>query len=258
MRTFHSALIAAALLGAACSDSNEPSTGASGTGGDGHHAGSGGADGEGGQGGGPLACLTTEMLQVIEDHIDEIVASAQLNAGHPGELEATGFLLAPGLPSPPAVSNLFAGPLVQGCSTAMMYDPYCDQGNCSRIECTGDGAGWIMHVYLDSPPFTKGDWTFTDARVDESWADGATGVTFTLETKATGPGGVDWSVQGAGEMDLASLVLEETFPKVFPEGPAVLTLDSTPDATTGTIVVEGVTVAETNAQGHFVVTGACP
>jgi hypothetical protein len=198
------------------------------------------------------------VLATLQEHLDSLVATAQVMAGHPGPVEATGFLLAPGLPSPPAVSNVFAGPLIMECATAMSYDPYCEpDGRCSQIECTGRGAGWIMHHWVDPTPFTSGRWSFEEARADTRWADGATGVTFELEVTATGEGN-DWSMTGTGLMDLEVMEVSEQYPGLFEAGQAEVILSASPEATTGAVVIDGITVAATDAQGDLQATGDCP
>lgn len=234
------------------------------SGGDGGAGGLGGtssttsAGGSGGAGQGGSSCVDDVTLAILQAHLTELVASAQLMATHPGELEATGFLLLPGLPKPPGIISVFAGPLVQKCSAPSTYDPFCEEGRCSQIECTGAGAGWEMHHWIEPKPLTTGEWTFDDARADTAWADGATGISFTLSAAAVGPADADWSLQGQGVMDLDLLQVTEAYPGLFAVGAATLDYSSSPQGTTGDLVVAGVTVATTDAQGHLVATGDCP
>lgn len=240
--------------------SSSGSAASSGSGGDGATGGSGdgGAGALGGGGGGPTGCVDPVVLATLQEHLDSLVATAQVMAAHPGPFEATGFLLAPGLPSPPAVSNVFAGPLITECATPMSYDPFCEaEGRCSQIECTGRGAGWIMHHWVEPAPFTSGRWSFEEVRADTHWDDGASGVTFELEVAATGQG-KDWSMTGTGQMDLELMEVSEQYPGLFEAGEAEVTLSSSPEATTGAVVIEGVTVAATDAQGQLQATGDCP
>lgn len=228
------------------------------TGSGGGTGGMGGTGGASSSTGGGSSCLPPDVLGLMQAHLDDLDATAGLMAGHPGELEATGFFLAPGLPRPPAVSNVFAGPLIQVCSAPMFYDPYCEEGRCSRIECTGDGAGWIFHFYLQTEPFQSGGWSFAHANVDIAWADGATGVTFTIDVAATGPANHDWTLSGTGAMDTAQLDVTESFPSLFAAGASTLTYTDTPQGFTGALVVAGVTVATADAQGKLQPTGNCP
>jgi hypothetical protein len=61
-------------------------------------------------------------------------------------------------------------------------------------------------------------YTFTDGKTDVIWADGDTGVTFTLTSAATGPGDRDWSMTGNGTMDEQLLELHEEYPALFAAG----------------------------------------
>jgi hypothetical protein len=202
-------------------------------------------------------CPSAEVLAAIDQHAHDLVATAGLLAGHPGPSEANGFLLAPGLPSPPAISAVFAGPLIMPCSAPLSYDPYCEEGRCSQIECTGEGAGWIMHFWLQ-PASMSGDWDFDDVTVDSLWIDGNPGLTFDIATVSTGPDGVDMSMTGNGEMDLGGMTVTETFPALHDAGPT--TLEYTDDAAgfSGQLTIADVVVATVDAGGHLVPTGECP
>ena len=202
-------------------------------------------------------CPSAEVLAAIDQHAHDLVATAGLLAGHPGASEANGFLLAPGLPAPPAISAVFAGPLIMPCSAPLLYDPYCEEGRCSQIECTGEGAGWIMHFWLE-PAFTADDWDFDDVTVDSLWVDGDPGITFDIATVSTGPDGVDMSMMGDGAMDLDGMTVTEVFANLHDAGPT--TLEYTDDAVgfSGQLTIADVVVATVDAGGHLVPTGDCP
>ncbi|MBL8739862.1 MAG: hypothetical protein JNK04_02175, partial [Myxococcales bacterium] len=169
----------------------------------------------GGMGGGASgACVPADVLAELNEFVTTFGQAAALLAGHPGPSEATGFYLAPGLPEPPAVVATFAGPLIMVCSDPLLYDPYCEQGHCSRIECTGDGAAWDFHFYLDGP-FQSDDFSFSQLDIDHHWADGAAGTTFDFALAATGPADRVWDATGTGALDLESGALELTFPDLL-------------------------------------------
>lgn len=227
--------------------------GASGTG-TGGSAGAGAQDG-GGSGGG-AGCLSPDVLSVLDEHLSNVFASGSLLATHPSAAEATSFFHAPGLAEPPGFTAIYASLFMQ-CSAPTLFDPYCEEDHCTRIECTGEGAGWVEHAYLDTPPFESGGFTFSAASVDNAWADGATGTTFTIAATATGPGGADWSVTGSGALAPSGVTLEESFPSLFSQGAATLSYDSkaTPK---GGLELGGVVIAEIGPDDHLVATGACP
>lgn len=216
-------------------------------------AGTGAADG-GGSGGG--SCLGADVLSTLDDHLQDVIASGSLLATHPSANEATSFFLAPGMPEPPGFVATFAS-LFMPCSDPTLYDPFCEEGHCTRIECTGEGAGWVNHAYLDSTPFEAGGFSFSAATLDNAWADGATGSTFTIAATATGPGGTDWSMTGSGTLDLAGVTLQESYPNLFSAGEATLSYDSAASPKGG-VEVAGVVIAEVGVDGHLAATGACP
>lgn len=203
------------------------------------------------------ACLPPDVLATLNAHVDELFATTQLTASHPSEFEAVSFYAVPGMPTPPAISAQFAS-LFMICSAPTLYDPFCEEGRCTRIECTGDGAGLIVHAYLDAPPFVSGDWNFATADLDIAWADGATGITFTIALDATGPAGKNWAMTGNGSMDLGVLEISEVFTELFPEGDGTMTYNADPNTASGSIDVAGVDVATVDMTHHFVPTGDCP
>jgi hypothetical protein len=221
----------------------------------GGNAGAGAQDGGGGSGGG-AACLPPDILSVLDEHLGNMFASGSLLATHASAAEATAFFHAPGLAEPPGFTAIYASLFMQ-CGDPTLFDPYCEEDHCTRIECTGEGAGWVEHAYLDSPPFESGGFTFSAATVDNAWADGATGTTFTIAATATGPGGTDWSMTGSGALELSGVTLEEVFPNLFSQGAATLSYDSnaTPK---GGLELAGVLIAEIGSDDHLVATGNCP
>jgi hypothetical protein len=215
---------------------------------------SSGSDGSSSTGEG-LECLPPMILAAIDQHAHDLAATASLLATHPSTNEVTGFLLAPGLPDPPALPASFAG-LFMPCSDPTMFTEYCEMGRCSQIECTGEGSAWIHHLWLEMP-LSEDPWAFDEVDVWLHWS-GGDGVNFDIETSQMGPGGVDVSLVGAGEMGVDSMSVSETFDSLHDAGDAVLEYAEDPAGYSGQLTIAGVVVAEVDAGGHLVPTGDCP
>jgi hypothetical protein len=202
------------------------------------------------------ACLDASTLEILTAHAEQMRISAELLAGHAGEREATAFFQFPGLEL--NRSALYAGPLVATCSVPLLYDEYCEEdGLCSRLECTGMGAGWEFHLYLAAAT-VSGSFRYESASVDTAWADGDDGITFLIASEATGAGETDWSVDGQGRMDTNSLDLEERYPGLVPSGTVTLTLREDETTHSGSIAIDDVAVAEMNpTTGRFTPVGTC-
>lgn len=237
---------------AADSSTSDAST-SSGTGTSAADSGSGeSSSSTGGQGDG---CLPADVFAAIDQHAHDLVSTADLLATHPSEAEVTGFMLAPGLPEPPALAASFAGPLVMTCSQPLLYDEFCEEGRCMQIECTGEGSGWINHVWVE--PAIAGEWSFDEVHLHLHWS-GGSGVTFDIETTSTGPGGEDMSLVGTGEMDVANMSVIETFPALHVAGDTVLEYADDVGGFSGQLTIADVVVAEVDAAGHLEPTGDCP
>lgn len=124
-----------------------------------------------------------------------------------------------------------------------------------QIECTGEGSGWINHVWIE--PAIAGEWSFDEVHLHLDWS-GGEGVTFDIETTSTGPGGEDMSLVGAGEMDVASMSVTETFPALHVSGDTVLEYADDVGGFSGQLRIADVVVAEVDAAGHLQPTGDCP
>jgi hypothetical protein len=202
-------------------------------------------------------CPSPEILAVLDDHIAQLGASGEMPAGHPGEREATAFFLFPGLES--GTAAILAGPLVMSCSSAISYDEYCgkEEGYCSQIECTGEGASWIMHLRL-AGRLVIGEWELISATVDNHWAEGQLGTTFTIAADITGPGGTDFSFSGEGTMDPQAVMITETYPSLLGDGSLTVTFTETPTSHAGQVTVDGDLVATADpGSGLLVLSGRC-
>ena len=253
------ALLPLVLLVSACGDSalegGAPSGGAAagGAGGAETSGGAGGTDETGG--GGAPSCADPAVMAELTDFLSRFEQAASALAGHGASNEAAGFFIAPGLPEPPAIIATFAG-LFMACTEPVLFDPFCDQGRCTQIECTGDGAGWSYHFSLDETVSAAG---FSLASVDiaHHWADGESGTTFDFATEATGPGDRSWNATGSGALGQDSATLELTFPTLF-GSPAVLTYEVTESSHEGSLIVDGVEIAAVGPTGALEPTGDCP
>jgi hypothetical protein len=232
---------------------------ASAGGGDPGSGGAGGGGTGGGTGGAGATCLPADVLEVLQTHLDDMSASAQYLAGHAGAQEATALLLAPGMPNPPGISGLYAtliGPCTDG--EPSEYDPYCDQGTCSQIGCTGEGAGWTMTTWLDEPYEGEG-FSITSVEIVNTWTEGDPGTTITIAVEATGPEDRDWSFVGTGALDEDGVSLAYAFDAWVAGRAAAMDWSVTTEGTIGEITAGDVVVATIGgADEHFELTGACP
>jgi hypothetical protein len=196
------------------------------------------------------------VLAAIDQHAHDLVASADLLATHPSEAEVTGFLRAPGLPEPPALTAQYAGPLIMPCSDPLVYEAFCEEGRCSQIECTGQGAGWLNHLWIE-PALPGEPFAFEEVHLHLRWS-GGTGTTFDITTTSTGPDGIDMSMTADGTMDVDELAVVETYPAIHPAGEAVLTYGDDAAGFSGNLTIADIVVAEVDVGGHLSPTGDCP
>ena len=206
-------------------------------------------------GGEEIQCLPPVIFAAIDQHAHDLAATAGLLAMHPSANEVSGFLLAPGLPNPPALPASFAG-LFMPCTDPTTFTEFCEMGRCSQIECTGEGSSWTHHVWLEDPIRAQ-EWAFEAVDIRLYWT-GSTGITFDIETTQTGPAGEAVSLVGAGEMDVASMSVSETFPSLHVAGDTVLDYAEDAGGHSGQLTIAGVVVAEVDGAGHLVPTGDCP
>lgn len=255
------ATVSAASTGSPASSGGGPGSGGAGGGpGTGGGAVGGGDAGGGDTGGGEPAsgCLTAEALAVLQDHLDAMSLSAQYLAGHPGAGEATGFLSAPALPSPPAVVGFFATLIAPCDGEAFDYDPYCDGGTCSQIGCTGEGAGWSMTTWAEEAHEGEG-FSIATAEVVNTWTEGETGTDVAIAVSATGPDERDWSFVGTGVFAEDGVALEYAFDAWVAGMPASMVWSVDADGTLGEITAGDVVVATIGGPDeHFELTGECP
>ena len=139
--------------------------------GSGSSASDGDADGEDAE----VACLPAEVFDALQQHTADLRAASYLLAGEPSEDTMTGFLLAPGLPMPPAVPSMTLGDVMAACEEAIALPVVCDVGSCRLLQCTEDG--WITQLWV-IPPVASDGWVFTQVRVQTRWIAGETGTTF--------------------------------------------------------------------------------
>ncbi len=191
---------------------------------------------------GGAGCVPDDVLDPLGEFISAMDASASVVAGHGFAGEAVAFFQAPGLPSPPALLGSFAGLFMQ-CSMPVLFDPFCEQGRCSRLECPGRSTNWINHLYLERPPFVAGGFTFDSVTLDVRWSEGSDGVAYDLVVESTGPADRIWNMSATGAIDETTWTLNAVFPSLLDAGEATLSV-SEMAGLTATLAVDGVIVAE--------------
>ncbi|HSF19369.1 MAG TPA: hypothetical protein VLK65_27845 [Vicinamibacteria bacterium] len=201
------------------------------------------------------ACLEPQILDVLTTHIHDLEASANLLTGHPSEREMVCFFSAPGLTGDYGVPAAFIFP-VEVCSKPVQFDPYCEDNRCSRLSCTGEGAGWVVSYYLEQPA-SYSTFQFASARLDCAWRESAPGISFTVQTLATDAQGRRWDMAGSGTMDPNALDATETFPALCPRGALALRVRSSPSGGEATLSLGGVPIAVLDASEKLVPTGSC-
>lgn len=206
----------------------------------------------------PATCLPDGAVDVLQRHLEHVDSAVGLLVGHPSSVEAIAFLDAPGFEGPLNYFSLF-----QPCAEPTLYDEYCDPetGLCSQIECTGDGAGWVVHL-RNGRALDAGAFHFEAITGTVAWADGSEGFDWTVASTGTDDGGIDWSTTGAGSVTPSgsswSWTLAEALPAMSPAGPADLTVEHGPSGGSGSVVIGAVTVATIGDELAITATGDCP
>lgn len=190
-------------------------------------------------------CLGEPHAAVLSEHLATLRYTADAVEGHPSSMEAVSFLALPGVLGSVATYAT----LVEACSAPLTFDPACDAETCSRLSCTGDGAGWSVETWFVAEE--ADGWAVAEGRTVTTWdPDVPEAVAFTLAAGLRSPGGDDWTVEGAGAF-AGGVTLTETFAALIPG--VVLTLVYTGDA--GTISVDGAVVARIEGTA---ITGVAP
>jgi len=144
---------------------------------------------------------------------------------------------------------------VAPCDEAVLYEAVCDyRAVCRQLECTGGGAGWVLHTWTAQGP-EQGGFVYEEVATDVRWTDGATGFTWGGRAVGTGPGDADWSFEEAEADIFASgaaygWTLVATFPGLLdPAGPTRLELAHLPDLSgTGRLLVGEEVVATVDGE----------
>jgi hypothetical protein len=201
-----------------------------------------------------VACLPAHVFDALQQHLVDLRTASYVLAGEPDEDTMTGFLLAPGLPTPPAVPFLAQGPM-EPCEAPVALPVVCDLGSCTLLQCMPNG--WITQLWV-IPPVLAGDWLYTRARVQTEWIAGETGTTFRIGTIVSTEYGAEISMSGKGAMDEDGFSVEEEFLALHEAGTVTLTYAEGVDGATGALGIGEVTVAEADATGQLQPTGECP
>ena len=202
-------------------------------------------------------CVPDGAFAILEAHLNHVDSVVGLLVGHPSAIEATSLVEVPGFEGPVSYATLI-GP----CTEALTYDEYCDPESqlCSQIECTGAGAGWIVHQRA-ATTLTRGDFEFESVTSATNWADGSDGFSWTAGSVASANGN-DWSMAGSGDVvadgDSWTWTLTESLPALSTVDAMTLEVTHSPEGGSGTIDVGAVTVATIDAELNLVPTDACP
>jgi hypothetical protein len=202
-----------------------------------------------------VACLPADVFEALQQHRLDLRAAAYVLAGVPSDDMRTGFLLAPGLPMPPAVPFMTQGGPLAACDEPVALPVVCDLGSCTMVQCTADG--WITRLSI-IPPIGSDGWIYTQAFVRTQWIAGETGTTFRISTTGFTPSGAEISLLGSGAMDVDSFSVDEEFPALHPAGPLFFTYSEGADGVVGALRIGEVVTAEVDATGQLQPTGECP
>ena len=204
------------------------------------------------------ACLPGDVFTAVEEHVLDLTATADRLAGRVSATEVAGFLLAPGLPAPPAIPAERRS-LVTPCAQASIGAPRCESAVCSQSMCTGAGAGWIQHSWLEQPTEADG-WSFESVDVYVEWDEGEASSSFGIIELATSPSGHDTSMLAAGTMGSdGRLEVAAVLPILHPAAPTVLEYRHGTSGARGRLSIGEVVVAKASrTTGRLRPTGDCP
>jgi hypothetical protein len=230
------------------------------SGGAGSESEGGGEDDESGGIGQPVdttACMPTIVFDALDEHMHELERSAVLMTNQPSANQPTGFLLAPGLPLPPATQVRYANVPDLPCDGALMYPPICDGGHCYQVECTGEGTAWMTLLWNQAPVFA-GSWEFQQVFVLSAWNDLEPGLEFAIATSAQGPEGVNPSMLATGRLIDNGFYVVEQFLHLHEHGEVQLAYVWENGVYGGSMKIGAFTVAVVDEEGHLQPTGTCP
>jgi len=213
-----------------------------------------------GEPGDMVACLPVQVFAALDEHVHDLAHTADLLTGHTMATEPAGFLLAPGLPTPPAVALDFAEAVTMPCLGEATFPTVCDTGRCLAVHCTGQGGSWLTTNWIEPAiPPAPNQWSFDQVLTTVGWTEGDLVVEFSIATIAVTPEGRDASMLAYGAMnDQGELFVAERYPALSEVGPLELVYSEDDGQFVGTLRVGEVTVAEFDGQGHLAPTGECP
>jgi hypothetical protein len=203
-------------------------------------------------------CLPQSAADLLATHLSRVDGVMGLVAGYPTDQQVVSFLEVPGFPGPIEYATL-----AEACAEPSSFEAFCDpiSGLCSRIECTGFGAGWVAHLYSEEV-LVRGDMMFDHVSSSVSWDDAAAGLGWTARSTVSSADGTDWSVIGAGALDIGpdgwTWQLEETFPDLLPAFETVLAVTHGPTGGVGTVTANGTVLAEVDGTLGVNPTTTCP
>jgi len=221
-----------------------------------------GSESDGGEeesGGEPVdttACMPTRVFVAIEEHMRELAHTAELMTNQPSANQPMGFLLAPGLPMPPATPVRYANVPGLPCAGEVMYEPVCDGGHCYQVECTGEDTDWMTLAWNQSPVI--GSWEYQHVWVLTAWNEVEPGLEFGIATQALAPGGANGSMLAKGRLIDHGFYVVEQFTELHDHGVVQLAYVWENDVFGGSLKIGEFTVAEVNDTGNLRPTGVCP
>lgn len=222
--------------------------------------GSGGSDSGGDDGGESdetMACLPAVVFMALDGHMQELRVSSDLVVGQPSAHQPIGFLLAPGMPIPPATSIRYANVPALPCDGATTYPPVCDGAHCYQVECTGNGTEWMTLLWNETP-IDDETWRIEHTWVLTSWNDAEPGLEFAIASDGRTHAGANASMLAHGRLIDDGFHVIEQYPMLSEIGEVWLTYVWENDVFAGTLRIGDFLVARVDETGHLRPTGVCP
>lgn len=217
----------------------------------------GGDDESGGESDETMACLPALVFMALDGHLQELRASSDLMIGQPSAHQPIGFLLAPGMPLPPATAIRYANVPGLPCDGATIYPPVCDGAHCYQVECTGNGTEWMTLLWNEAP-IDDEYWRIEHVWVLSSWNDAEPGLEFAIASDGRTHAGANASMLAHGRIIDHGYHVIEQYPMLDERGEVWLTYVWENDVFAGSIRIGDFLVARVDETGHLRPTGVCP
>ena len=214
-------------------------------------------DGSGGESDETMACLPALVFMALDGHLQELRASTGLMAAQPSANQPIGFLLAPGLPLPPATAIRYANVPGLPCADPTVHPPVCDGAHCYQVECTGNGTEWMTLLWNESP-IDDEQWRIEHVWVLSSWNEAEPGIEFAIASDGRTHAGANASMLAHGRIIDSGMHVIEQYPMLSEVGEVWLTFVWENDVFAGDLRIGDFLVARVDDMGHLRPTGACP